>query len=119
MRGDRLVLVGGSAEARKLAATSTGARVIDARGRMLVGTAAAAGADAPGATWRVPVMDALAPGAAASDAVAGTLAVGHGADFVVVDRDLTRPGPAEGDARVLLAVVGGRVVHEVADDAPR
>ena len=36
VRGDRLALVGGSAEARKLAAASPTARVIDARGRMLV-----------------------------------------------------------------------------------
>lgn len=36
VRGDRLALVGGSAEARKLAAASPGARVIDARGAMLV-----------------------------------------------------------------------------------
>ena len=36
VRGDRLALVGGSAEARKLAAASPNARVVDARGRMLV-----------------------------------------------------------------------------------
>ncbi len=36
VRGDRLALVGGSAEARKLAAGAPGARVIDARGQMLV-----------------------------------------------------------------------------------
>jgi predicted amidohydrolase YtcJ len=36
VRGDRLALVGGSAEARKLAAGSPGARVVDARGQMLV-----------------------------------------------------------------------------------
>jgi predicted amidohydrolase YtcJ len=36
VRGDRLALVGGSAEARKLAASAPGARVVDARGAMLV-----------------------------------------------------------------------------------
>jgi predicted amidohydrolase YtcJ len=36
VRGDRLALVGGSAEARKLAAGAPGARVIDARGAMVV-----------------------------------------------------------------------------------
>ncbi len=36
VRGDRLALVGGSAEARKLAAGAPGARVVDARGQMLV-----------------------------------------------------------------------------------
>jgi predicted amidohydrolase YtcJ len=36
VRGERLALVGGSAEARKLAAGSPGARVVDARGQMLV-----------------------------------------------------------------------------------
>ena len=43
----------------------------------------------------------------------GTLERGRLADFVLVDRDLTRTAPAElGAARVLMTVVGGRVVHE-------
>src|SRR5690606_9167071 len=42
----------------------------------------------------------------------GTLARGRLADFVLLDRDLTRVPPAEiREARVLLTVVGGRIVH--------
>ena len=44
----------------------------------------------------------------------GRLARGLLADLVLIDRDLTRIDPAAiRDARVLLTVVGGRVVHEV------
>jgi len=43
----------------------------------------------------------------------GTLERGKLADFVLLDRDLTRIAPeAIRDARVLVTVVGGRVVHE-------
>ena len=43
----------------------------------------------------------------------GTLEPGKLADLVLVDRDLGRiPAPAIRDARVLLTVVGGRVVFE-------
>jgi predicted amidohydrolase YtcJ len=47
------------------------------------------------------------------DDVSGSIEAGKLADLVVVDRDLFAPdaGPA-GDARVLLTLVGGRVVHE-------
>jgi predicted amidohydrolase YtcJ len=67
VRGDRLLLVGGSAEARKLALAAPDARVVDARGRLLV-----AARGAPGL---------------------GTLESGGPADFVVVDRDLARVTP--------------------------
>jgi predicted amidohydrolase YtcJ len=44
----------------------------------------------------------------------GVLARGLLADFVLLDRDLTRiPPETIRDARVLVTVVGGRVVHEV------
>jgi predicted amidohydrolase YtcJ len=43
----------------------------------------------------------------------GTLERGKLADFVILDRDLTRIAPATiTDARVLTTVVGGRVVFE-------
>ena len=43
----------------------------------------------------------------------GTLARGMLADFVMLDRDLTRVAPETiADARVMLTVVGGRVVYE-------
>jgi hypothetical protein len=47
------------------------------------------------------------------EAERGTLERGKLADFVLVDRDLTRIPPEEiRDAKVLMTVVGGRVVHE-------
>jgi predicted amidohydrolase YtcJ len=47
------------------------------------------------------------------DGETGTLAPGMLADLVVLDRDIGAPdnGPI-GDARALLTMVGGRVVHE-------
>jgi hypothetical protein len=43
----------------------------------------------------------------------GTLERGRLADFVLLDRDLTRiPPESIRDARVLVTVVGGRVVYE-------
>ncbi len=49
----------------------------------------------------------------------GTLERGKLADFVLLDRDLTRiPAEQIRDARVLLTVVGGAVVHESAPAAP-
>lgn len=44
---------------------------------------------------------------------AGSIEVGKQADLVLIDRDLTRISPdAIRDARVVLTVVGGKVVHE-------
>lgn len=44
----------------------------------------------------------------------GTLEVGKLADFALIDRDLTTTPPAElRNARVVLTVVGGKVVHRV------
>ena len=43
----------------------------------------------------------------------GTLAPGKLADFVLIDRDITRVPPGTiRDARVVMTVVGGRVVHD-------
>jgi predicted amidohydrolase YtcJ len=43
----------------------------------------------------------------------GTLARGMLADMVLIDRDLTRIAPETiRDARVMMTVVGGRVVYE-------
>lgn len=50
----------------------------------------------------------------------GSLAPGKLADFVVLDRDITRIAPEEiRAARVLATVVGGEVVHAAAEAAPR
>lgn len=98
VRGDRLALVGGSAEARKLALAAPDARVVDARGRLLVAGVGAAGGGTAGG---------------------GTLEVGGPADFVLVDRDVVRVTPeALRDAPVLLAVAGGRVVNDGTGDRP-
>ena len=73
---------------------------------------------------RISVEEALrgytSAGAYASfdDAQRGTLERGKLADFVLIDRDLTRVPPETlRDARVLLTVVGGRVVYERAPTA--
>ena len=73
---------------------------------------------------RITVEEALraytAGGAFAgfADADLGTLEAGKLADFALIDRDLTRVPPETlRDARVVLTVVGGRVVHEAAPDA--
>ena len=43
----------------------------------------------------------------------GTLARGKLADFAMVDRDITRAAPESlAEARVMMTVVGGRIVHE-------
>ncbi|MEP6492573.1 MAG: amidohydrolase [bacterium] len=45
----------------------------------------------------------------------GSLTAGKLADFAMIDRDVTRIPPVEtADARVMMTVVGGRVVHETA-----
>lgn len=50
----------------------------------------------------------------------GVLRRGMLADFVMIDRDLTRVDPAEiREAQVVLTVVGGRVVHEKAVEVER
>jgi predicted amidohydrolase YtcJ len=71
---------------------------------------------------RIGVEDALraytAGGthAAFDEGERGTLERGRLADFVLVDRDLTRVPPETiGEARVALTVVGGRVVYELGD----
>lgn len=68
---------------------------------------------------KIGVEDALRAytinGAFASfeDAIKGSLERGKLADLVLIDRDIARiPGPAIRDARVLMTVVGGRVVYE-------
>ena len=52
------------------------------------------------------------------EAERGTLERGKLADFVLIDRDLTRVGPdALRDARVVLTVVGGRIRYEASTTA--
>jgi predicted amidohydrolase YtcJ len=46
----------------------------------------------------------------------GTLARGKLADFAMIDRDITRIPPAEiAEARVVMTVAGGRVVHALSE----
>jgi predicted amidohydrolase YtcJ len=68
---------------------------------------------------RITVEDALraytrdAAYAAFEEDASGSLTAGRLADFVVIDRDITRiPAEEIAHARVELTVVGGRVVHE-------
>ena len=62
------------------------------------------------------VNNAWAEGEEASK---GTLTEGKLADLVVIDRDLFRIAPAEiKDAKVLMTMVGGRIVHAVAPFRP-
>lgn len=111
--GDRLALVGGSAEARKLAAASPAARVVDARGALLVpGTPAGAPADEALGAYLGAHTAGGARGEMA-EAGRGTLETGQRADFALLDRDLTRAAPESiRDARVLITVAGGQVVSE-------
>jgi len=67
---------------------------------------------------RITVEEALraytrdAAFASYSELETGTLERGKLADFVMIDRDLTRTAPAElKAARVVMTVVGGRVVY--------
>jgi predicted amidohydrolase YtcJ len=111
VRGDRIELVGSSAEVRK--ASTPACRRIDARG-MLV---------AP--LWRSPRPerddDALvravrssARGAAQTEL--GALHVGARADLAMFDRDVTRATSDElGVARVVLLMRSGRVILDGAD----
>jgi predicted amidohydrolase YtcJ len=51
--------------------------------------------------------------AAGEEAVKGSISVGKLADFAVVDRDILAIPPAEiRDARVLMTILGGRIVYE-------
>jgi predicted amidohydrolase YtcJ len=55
-----------------------------------------------------------------ADADLGRLERGRLADFVLIDRDLTHVPPESiRDARVLMTIVGGRVVYERTDAPPR
>ena len=57
--------------------------------------------------------------AAFAEGETGTLAPGRLADFVLIDRDITRVAPeAIREARVAMTVVGGRVVYERAGAPP-
>lgn len=108
VRGDRLAAVGSSAEIRKLAGPT--ARVVDARGGLVV--AGDGGATPPGPA---PLHEGAAHGAAPAGAATAdgerVLAAGAPASFAVFDRGPsgTPPAPPPG-ARIVLRVVGGTVV---------
>ena len=103
VEGDRLSLVGSSAEVRK--SVRAGARVIDARGSFV----AARRADVTGGTFTT----AAATGE-------GVLRRGVVADLVVLDRDPTGvPPEADGEPTILLAIARGIVVYERAGALPQ
>ena len=106
IRGDRIELVGSSAEVRKGANLSC--RLIDARGQLVM------------PLWkdRRPQLDdealirALRPpvqGLAAAEL--NVLEAGGPADLAMLDRDITRAVPDEsGSARAILVVQAGRIL---------
>jgi predicted amidohydrolase YtcJ len=107
VRGERIEIVGSSAEVKKRAGTTV--RVVDARGMMV----APGVIDAPvhsldgiyAAVTRRPLDDARQE--------LGVLAAGRRADLVLIDRDLTRVAPETiRDAQVMLTMVGGSVVFD-------
>ncbi len=103
VRAGRLAAVGSSAEVQKLVTPAT--RVVDAHGAMVM----------PGLTVE-EALRAFTSGAAYAEfqeQEKGTLVPGNLADFVLLDRDLTRTPLAElRNARVLMTVVGGTPVYE-------
>jgi predicted amidohydrolase YtcJ len=92
VRGERIEIVGSSAEVKKHA--KDGVRTIDAKGMMIM-----------------PDFDVAHPDAYRN--ARGLLAPGSPADLVLIDRDITRVAPdAIGDAQVILTMVGGRVMYD-------
>lgn len=110
VRGDRIELVGSSAEVRKTSVASC--RRIDGRGMLVV------------PLWRTPRPkrddDALATAVrsfaqGATSTELGALEAGARADLAIFDRDITRATPDEsGIARVILLMVAGRVLLDFA-----
>ena len=106
IRGDRIELVGSSAEVRKRAGPTC--RRIDARGMLVV------------PMWRDPradleeeaLVEAVRLSTQGGSATAlNTLSAGAPADLAMIDRDVTRAIPDEsGIARVILLLVSGRVL---------
>ena len=100
VRGDRIAAVGSSAEVRKMCVAST--RVIDAKRQMLIPRAHDPEARFAANGWQH-----------SGTQDAPRIERGAVADFTLVDRDLTQGGAESiGDARVVLAVAGGRVTFE-------
>ena len=73
-------------------------------------------------TWGHPAIEAYTTGSAYAQYAEkdkGTLTLGMLADFVVLDRDLTKIPPAQIlKTQVLRTVVGGRIVYETAPTGP-
>ena len=68
------------------------------------------------ASWRCASTRWAAPGSSFDEDKRGTLEVGKLADFAILDQDyFTRAGRAHRPHRLLLTVVGGKVVY--ADEA--
>jgi predicted amidohydrolase YtcJ len=99
VRGAIIDTVGSSAEVKKRVDGDT--RVIDAGRKTLV----------PGVLGRLAREGATLDGTRAS-----LVGAGEPADFAILDRDIARVTPASlGEARVVLVVVAGQVVHVQAD----
>jgi predicted amidohydrolase YtcJ len=99
VRGESIALVGASAEVKKSAGSST--LIIDAKGMMV--TAAFIDDNGQG-------IEELA---------GRTLRAGQRADFVVLDRDITRASPEEiRNARVMFTMLAGRVAYDPLNLAP-
>jgi predicted amidohydrolase YtcJ len=98
--GDRIAVMGSSAEVMKR--VGAGTTVIDATGQLVI-----------------PRGDAAIDVSAVPDREAwecGRLVRGGAADFTIVDRDITRIPAAEvAGARVVITVVGGRLVYEAVE----
>ncbi len=99
--GEEIAAVGLGSEIRKR--LDSGTHVIDAHGQMVV----------PGfIDAHIHSVDGGAAYAEFAESRKGTLERGKLADFVILDRDLTRiPGEGIRDVKVMMAVVGGRIVY--------
>ena len=108
IRGDRIELVGSSAEVRKQSAVSC--RRIDARGKLVVPRWKAARSRLPDDALIQAVRSSL-QGIVAPEL--NVLEAGATADLAIFDRDVTRAMPGEaGIAQVILVMVAGRVLFD-------
>jgi predicted amidohydrolase YtcJ len=106
IRGDRIDLVGSSAEVRKR--TGPACRRIDARGMLLVPLWKDTRREVADDALIQAVRSSLQGNAATA---LNVLEAGAPADLALIDRDITRASPDDlGIARVILVMVAGRVL---------
>jgi predicted amidohydrolase YtcJ len=107
IRGDRLEIVGSSAEVKKQMGDQV--RTLDAQGMLMV-PGFRGHASAPVA--RIHAALTRRPAGSEGDEI-GVLSAGALADLMLIDRDITRIAPADVErARVVLTVVSGRVAYD-------